>query len=255
MSNYQNFGNEWERVGERLKRRRSKRRTAMALYIAFCVSVLVIIAVAVAVGLDMFSSGRANGNVAGSEETEKTESQTVETYVYIKQPEITEDFLTPNEYSRPQTALEEVNGIVVHYTGNPNTTAKQNRDYFEDLATTHATSASSHYVVGLEGEILQCMPLDEVAYASRHRNADTISIETCHPTEDGKFTEETYEALVELVAWLLVEYDLSVEDVIRHYDVTGKECPKYFVDHESAWEDFKADIQSHIDLHSEIRTR
>jgi N-acetylmuramoyl-L-alanine amidase len=31
--------------------------------------------------------------------------------------------------------------------------------------------------------------------------------------------------------------------VIRHYDVTGKECPKYYVEHETAWETFKDDVQ------------
>ena len=76
---------------------------------------------------------------------------------------------------------------------------------------------------------------------------DTISIECCHPDESGQFTDDTYQSLVELTAWLCNRFQLSSEDVIRHYDVTGKECPKYFVDHEDAWEQFRNDVQKQID--------
>ena len=76
--------------------------------------------------------------------------------------------------------------------------------------------------MGLQGQIVQCVPLNEIAYASNNRNADTISIECCHPDQSGKFTEATYKSVVELVAYLCLKYDLSEGDVIRHYDVTGK---------------------------------
>ena len=259
MSNYRNYREEWlevsddrmeERIQRRLKQRQIRKKKALIEYFVFCSSIVIIIVVALAIGLDVFSNNEANANATMTEDGAGKES-----YVYLEKPNWEEDFLTPNEYSRPQTLIEEVNGVVVHYTGNPNTTAKQNRDYFEDLATTHETSASSHFVVGLEGEILQCMPLNEVAYASKHRNADTISIEVCHPTEDGKFTKETYKAVVALVAWLVVEYDLAEDEVIRHYDVTGKECPKYYVQYDSAWEDFKLDVWAYIDKNSEIITK
>ena len=54
-------------------------------------------------------------------------------------PSIDKQLLEPNEYSRPQLALTEINGIVVHYTANPGTTAQQNRDYFEGLSQSHLT--------------------------------------------------------------------------------------------------------------------
>ena len=90
------------------------------------------------------------------------------------------------------------------------------------------------------------MPTWEVAYASNERNSDTVSIEVCHPDKDGQFTEETYRSLVQLTAWLCVKFDLSQEDVIRHYDVTGKICPKYFVEHEDAWEEFRDNVGNAI---------
>ena len=156
---------------------------------------------------------------------------------------IEQDFLTVNPCSRPGTKLETVDGIVVHYVGNPGTTARQNHSYFQNLARTGETYASSHFLIGLEGEILQNVPLDEVAYCSSQRNGDTISIECCHPEEDGAFTPETYRSLVKLVKWLMDYYGLEAEQVIRHYDVTGKECPLYYVRDPGAWEIFLADLE------------
>ena len=164
----------------------------------------------------------------------------------VEKPEIEKKFLTPNKYSRPEIALEEVKGIVVHYTGNPGSTAIGNRNYFENLRIKKTTYASSHFVVGLDGEIIQCLPLDEISYASNERNVDTIAIETCHPDETGKFNEKTYQSLVHLTGWLCSRYQLTSEDVIRHYDITGKMCPLYFVEHEDAWQQFKLDVEIKI---------
>ena len=130
---------------------------------------------------------------------------------------------------------------------NPGSTAEDNRNYFEGLAESGETYASSHYVIGLEGEIIQCVPLNEVAYCSNDRNDDTISIEVCHPESDGKFTEDTYNSLVMLCAWLCDAYQLKSSDLIRHYDITGKVCPKYFVDNPDKWDDFKSDVKKMMD--------
>ena len=157
-------------------------------------------------------------------------------------PEIDVQLLDINEYSRPGIESDGITGIVIHYTANPGSTAQENRDYFEGLKDSHETSASSNFVVGLEGEIIQCVPTWEVAYASNERNKDTISIECCHPDETGKFNQKTYQSMVDLCAWLCLKFDLNENDVIRHYDVTGKICPKYFVEHEEAWKQFKGDV-------------
>lgn len=161
---------------------------------------------------------------------------------------VEEMLLTPNEYSRPQTELNKVNGVVIHYTANPGTDAEANRNYFEGLKEGKTYSngkyiyTSSNYIIGLEGNIIQCVPTNEVAYASNGRNEDTISIEVCHPDETGKFTKKSYKSLVNLTAWLCSEYNLKEDDIIRHYDVTGKICPKYFVEHEDQWEQFKEEV-------------
>lgn len=166
---------------------------------------------------------------------------------FLLSDEVIKNYLTPNEYSRPGKELKEVNAIVVHYVGNPGTTAAQNRSYFENLKDTHATSASSHYIIGMEGEIIQCVPLNEISYASNNRNKDTIAIECCHPDETGQFTTATYKSLVKLVAALCRTYDLDPETgIIRHYDVTGKYCPLYYVNHEDEWYGFKLDVKAEL---------
>ena len=163
----------------------------------------------------------------------------------VEVPEhVKQDFLTVNEWSRPGTPLEEINAVVIHYVGNPSTTAQANRNYFESLASGElGVYASSHFIVGLQGEVVQCIPLTEIAYASNTRNDDTVAIEVCHPDETGKFSSVTYQQVVELTAWLCREFRLDPEqDVIRHYDVSGKICPKYYVDHPESWEQFQKDV-------------
>lgn len=161
-------------------------------------------------------------------------------------PPLDVQLLTVNEYSRPQIKLDQVKGIVIHYTANPGSTAQENRNYFENLKDSHTTKASSHFIIGLDGEIIQCIPSSEISYASNDRNSDVLAIECCHPDESGKFTDATYQSMVELTGWLCKKFDLKSSDVIRHYDITGKDCPKYFVEHEDAWKQFKKDVAARI---------
>ncbi|MDE7428763.1 MAG: N-acetylmuramoyl-L-alanine amidase, partial [Lachnospiraceae bacterium] len=163
----------------------------------------------------------------------------------IAPPEIVEDFLEVNDYSRPGTKVNRIKSIFVHYTANPGTSAQQNRSYFANLAQTKERSASAHFIIGYEGEILQCIPLDEQAYGVKTRNDDSLSIECCYLNENGKFTQETYDTLIHTLAWLIQEYDLSTEDILRHYDCGGKLCPLYYVEHEDAWEKLLADVESY----------
>ena len=56
--------------------------------------------------------------------------------------------------------------------------------------------------------------------------------------------EDAFENMVRTTAWLCAKFGLTADDVIRHYDVTGKNCPKYFVEHEDAWNAFKQDVSA-----------
>ena len=237
--------------GEKSKRRRKRRRTKMTKerrqkqlrrrVILVLSAVTLFLVVFISVREKLLSSGDS----AQSVNNQIAEGDTYSSD-WIGAPEIDVQLLDVNEYSRPGIALEQVNGIVIHYIGNPGTSAQANRDYFNALKDAHITKASSHFVVGLEGEIIQCVPTSEISYALNDRNKDTIAIECCHPDETGQFNADTYQSMVDLTGWLCYRFQLTSEDVIRHHDVTGKICPKYFVEHEDAWAQFKQDVSDKI---------
>lgn len=150
---------------------------------------------------------------------------------------ITKRYLSIHPDSRSGKKLWEVRNIVVHYTGNPGTTADQNWRNFEN----NKPERSAHFIIGLDGEILQLMPLDEVAWAVgvTEGNFTSISIETCHPDDSGKFTDATYESLVKLVSWLCNTFGLDRDDVKKHSEYKSTICPKYFTENPAEWEKFK----------------
>ena len=214
---------------ERNRRRNMRMHTLLAVDAALLAAILLVS------GLLLYRSH--------NRETEQHLSQ-------IQAPDwYTQDFLTVNPYSRPGTKREHVRDIVIHYVANPGTSAKQNRNYFEglkDQSGSKTVSASSHYIIGSDGTILQCIPLDEVAYGNYPRNDDTVSIECCHPDSDGRFTDATIKSLIRLTGWLCRELSLNEKHIIRHYDVSGKNCPKYYVEHQDAWRTLKKKLAAGI---------
>lgn len=172
---------------------------------------------------------------------------------------ITEKLLTINKFSRVGKKLNSVKGVVVHYVGVPYQKLEQTVRYFESLKEgTNGIYASAHYVIGTDGNGIHCIPDNEVAYhcgakeykkgivekLSAYPNYTTIGIEMCH-TDKG-FTEETLETASKLVAQLLTEHDLTINDIYRHFDITGKICPLFFVEDEEQWENFKKRIEEKL---------
>lgn len=225
--------NRRKRLSVAQKRRRTQRNIRLGLILLAAVTVVLVVVKLVNPG---FLSNRYFERSGGRIDASK--------------PDIDVELLTVNSYSRPGEETDKIKGIVIHYTANPGATAMGNRNYFENLKDTRETKASSNFVVGLDGEIVQCVPTWEVAYASNDRNNDTVSIECCHPDESGKFNDATYRSVIQLTAWLCMKFDLSEKDVIRHYDVTGKNCPKYFVENEDAWEQFRDDVRKAMEASS-----
>lgn len=238
-------------AAQRVRRKKIVRRQRLAVALwALCILILV---------MNLFTkntraSAAAQENrpvsAESAEETikqpEVVKIQGLPYTVYAEHPKWKEDFLTLNEYSRPGDVLEQVTNIFVHYTANQGTSAAQNRSYFEQQKDLHERSVSSHFIIGYEGEIIQCVPLDEIAYAVMTRNSDSISIECCYLAEDGSFTQETYDSLIGLLAWLVDAYDLDTEDILRHYDCGGKKCPLYYTENPKEWEQLKQDVKSQI---------
>lgn len=175
--------------------------------------------------------------------------------------EIIKAYLDPNPYSRPQSKMLGIRGIAIHWVGNANSKAINNRNYFNNLRNQGKDGkryASSHEIIGLDGEVIICLPKNEVAfhvgaksYKARAKkllnnapNRYLYGIETCHPDWGGKFNDKTYRTLINRSADLLIEFDLkpSKDTIWRHFDVTGKDCPSYYVKNPSSWDKLVADI-------------
>lgn len=160
---------------------------------------------------------------------------------------IKKEYIVKNPNTRSGMALEKVNGIVIHYVGIADQTADERWKYYNELTNDSLVQGSCHYIVGFKGEIIQCIPEDELALASAKRNSDTISIEYTHSDYEGRPGEKTYNELVKLTAFLMEKYNLQLKDILRHSDITGYQCPPYFTEDQDAWSQFLIDVQDALD--------
>lgn len=144
--------------------------------------------------------------------------------------------------------MAQVDWIVIHYTSNLGDTAKNNADYFAREALNY--KASAHYFVD-EDEIWSSVPVYRIAYhcgakAYKHphcRNTNSIGVEICMLDKHACIRMDAIRRAAELVRWLMKEYGIDREHVIRHYDVTGKDCPAPMVQNPELWEQFKAMLE------------
>ena len=135
--------------------------------------------------------------------------------------------------------------IVVHYTANNGDTAQGNGNYFSQANR----NASAHYFVD-ESNIVQSVKDIDTAWhcgakSYKHlkcRNDNSIGVEMCsEKDQNGQYyiNQATQNTAVELIKILMEKYSIPIENVIRHYDVTGKICPEPFVRNLVQWLDFK----------------
>ena len=161
--------------------------------------------------------------------------------------------ITPNKWSRPQTKIGTIKNIVVHWVGNAGSTAENNAKYFNNLKDGRGTYASSHYIIGNDGVVIRCVPENEVAYHASSANNYSIGIEVCHPDNTGKYADAAYKTLIELLVDLCGRYKLEpTQAIIRHYDVSGKECPKYYVRCVDEWKRLKEDVNKAMNKDEEL---
>lgn len=155
---------------------------------------------------------------------------------------------------------EDIKYLVFHYTGNDGDNDANNAAYFRD----HVVEASAHYFVD-DDSITQSVPDLYVAYAVGGKlwsdtgrtgggtmygvitNRNSLSIELCDTRRDGMLqaTEATVERAAALSRALMDKYGITPDRVYRHFDVTGKHCPAYWMD-EAAWADFKARLEERM---------
>ena len=133
--------------------------------------------------------------------------------------------------------------IVIHYVGAVSS-AKNNSDYFKS----EYRGASAHYFVD-DNDIYRVVRDEDIAwhcgtrgkYYSNCRNSNSIGIEMCCYNNNGTLdiSENIVNRTIELVKELMAKYNISTDNVIRHYDVTHKCCPAPFVNNVNRWNDFK----------------
>lgn len=147
--------------------------------------------------------------------------------------------------------------IVIHYTANNGDTAINNAKYFYS----EYRGASAHYFVD-ENEIVQVVDDKNTAWhvgatTYKHeecRNANSIGIEMCsRQYTDGTYyiKDEVVNSTIELTKYLMNLHDVALENVLMHYDVTGKSCPAPFVNNMSLWEEFKNKLKEDDTLQEE----
>ncbi|WP_199426572.1 N-acetylmuramoyl-L-alanine amidase [Thermaerobacillus caldiproteolyticus] len=169
----------------------------------------------------------------------------------------TEKFIHKNEYSRPGLKLKGVRKLVLHWTANPGALAENHFKYFDQTIVQAKRYASSHIFVD-KNEAINIIPLDEVAYHANdgtyrgvpelkpNANFLSIGVEMC-VENDGSFHPNTIARTEDVFVELCKKFKLNpMEDIVRHYDITHKNCPAPWVKDSKAFEDFKKRVQAKL---------
>ena len=162
-------------------------------------------------------------------------------------------------YGGTRTAAQ-IKYLVFHYTGNDGDKAANNAAYFQN----NIVKASAHYFVD-DACVYRSVPDLRVAWAvggSKYPNAaatgggtmygkitntNSLSIEMCDTIRNGVYqaSEATLANAAALGRELMEKYHIPIENVYRHFDVTGKHCPSYLVNAQK-WAEFKKRLEVKI---------
>ena len=149
-------------------------------------------------------------------------------------------------FTAKQRKLSDIAYLVVHYTGNRGDTAKNNADYF----AREVTGTSAHYFVD-EREVWQSVPDGHAAWHCGRRgtysppacrNANSIGVEVCMLDKQGRVRQASVDRAAALVRELMQRYSIPPDRVVRHYDVTHKDCPAPMVQNPALWREFQAKL-------------
>ena len=172
---------------------------------------------------------------------------------------IKEQLANSGNYGGSRNASQ-IRYLVYHYTGNDGDKAANNAKYFQN----NIVKASAHYFVD-DTTVWRSVPDLKVAWSvggSKYANADktgggtmygiitntnSISIEMCDTIRNGVYqaSESTLVNAAELGRELMEKYGIPIENVYRHFDVTGKHCPSYLVNAQK-WAEFKKRLEVKI---------
>lgn len=171
------------------------------------------------------------------------------------------DLLPIGTKRRSGIKINKVRFGVSHDTGNPNSTAQGNVNYYKSSANVQSASAQ---VFIDEKDILICIPLNEKAWHVMYdkpldnklygddANDIAIGIELCYFPNDYNRSMKAYEKYVWFHAWLAYTYKLNIsKDFIGHYTldpqrktdpmnafkILGKTFPQFLKDIQSEYND------------------
>ena len=170
-----------------------------------------------------------------------------------------EQLANPRNYGGSRAASQ-IRYLVYHYTGNDGDMAANNAKYFQN----NIVKASAHYFVD-DTTVWRSVPDLKVAWAvggKKYANADktgggtmygvitntnSLSIEMCDTIRNGVYqaSEATLANAAALGRALMEKYGIPIENVYRHFDVTGKHCPSYLVSAQK-WAEFKKRLEVKI---------
>ena len=170
-----------------------------------------------------------------------------------------EQLANPRNYGGSRAASQ-IRYLVYHYTGNDGDMAANNAKYFQN----NIVKASAHYFVD-DTTVWRSVPDLKVAWSvggSKYANADktgggtmygvitntnSLSIEMCDTIRNGVYqaSEATLANAAALGRTLMEKYGIPIENVYRHFDVTGKHCPSYLVSAQK-WAEFKKRLEVKI---------
>ena len=153
---------------------------------------------------------------------------------------------------------QEIEYIVVHNTANNGDTAQGNGSYFSQANR----NASAHYFVD-ESSLVQSVQDKDTAWHcgaknykhAKCRNENSIGVEMCSEKDsNGQYyiNQATQNNAAEVVKLLMKKYNVPLENVLRHYDVTGKSCPEPFVRSQELWLDFKQKLTEQKEMQKEV---
>ena len=172
---------------------------------------------------------------------------------------IKEQLANSGNYGGSRNASQ-IRYLVYHYTGNDGDRAANNAKYFQN----NIVKASAHYFVD-DTTVWRSVPDLKVAWSvggSKYANADktgggtmygvitntnSLSIEMCDTIRNGVYqaSEATLSNAAALGRALMEKYGIPIENVYRHFDVTGKHCPSYLVNAQK-WAEFKKRLEVKI---------
>lgn len=149
----------------------------------------------------------------------------------------------PSNYdSKRIRPYKDIEYIAVHYTANVGDKAISNCKYFARTVT----RTSAHYFIDREGNIAKSVNMNRIAWSVGDlvMNGKSVSIELCDIVNQGVSSKQKT-ALKKLITAIYRKCP-NIKDIIRHYDVNGKMCPKYYVENPDKWIKLKKEVLEYV---------